>query len=304
MQRTRLWGSALQHDRPTIGAAAPNAVATDPCACAATELGELRGVLRGHQRYPDRALHDDPVDSRQADLAVIRIPAEGTRIGSLFVNPGWARRASAVDAVAGMGAALPADPITNISTSSASTRAASAMSTPAVAVPHRRRVRRVAARADGRLQPGRRRAHRSALPSSSSSAASQSMGTDVPGHRRNRVGRQDMDTVRAAIGDDQINYLGFSYGTEMGTTYVEPVRRTRARDGARRRHRPERRTRREACPSDGRDIPERVQRLRRRLRADRLTVRWDRIRRRRSTATTTCRSAREQAGTQTRIRAD
>jgi pimeloyl-ACP methyl ester carboxylesterase len=30
-----------------------------------------------------------------------------------------------------------------------------------------------------------------------------------------------MDVVRQALGDDQINYLGFSYGTELGTAYVE-----------------------------------------------------------------------------------
>jgi pimeloyl-ACP methyl ester carboxylesterase len=32
---------------------------------------------------------------------------------------------------------------------------------------------------------------------------------------------RDMDLVRQALGDDQINYLGFSYGTELGTAYVE-----------------------------------------------------------------------------------
>jgi pimeloyl-ACP methyl ester carboxylesterase len=30
-----------------------------------------------------------------------------------------------------------------------------------------------------------------------------------------------MDVVRQALGDEQINYLGFSYGTELGTAYVE-----------------------------------------------------------------------------------
>ena len=30
-----------------------------------------------------------------------------------------------------------------------------------------------------------------------------------------------MDSVRQALGDDQINYLGYSYGTELGTAYVE-----------------------------------------------------------------------------------
>jgi pimeloyl-ACP methyl ester carboxylesterase len=32
---------------------------------------------------------------------------------------------------------------------------------------------------------------------------------------------RDMDVVRQALGEGQINYLGFSYGTELGTAYVE-----------------------------------------------------------------------------------
>ncbi len=32
---------------------------------------------------------------------------------------------------------------------------------------------------------------------------------------------RDMDAVRQALGDDQINYLGYSYGTELGTAYLE-----------------------------------------------------------------------------------
>lgn len=30
-----------------------------------------------------------------------------------------------------------------------------------------------------------------------------------------------MDAVRQALGDEQINYLGYSYGTELGTAYLE-----------------------------------------------------------------------------------
>ena len=30
-----------------------------------------------------------------------------------------------------------------------------------------------------------------------------------------------MDVVRAALGENQINYLGFSYGTELGAAYAE-----------------------------------------------------------------------------------
>ncbi len=32
---------------------------------------------------------------------------------------------------------------------------------------------------------------------------------------------KDMDAVREALGEDKINYLGYSYGTELGTAYVE-----------------------------------------------------------------------------------
>jgi pimeloyl-ACP methyl ester carboxylesterase len=31
---------------------------------------------------------------------------------------------------------------------------------------------------------------------------------------------KDMDQVRQAVGDDQLNYLGFSYGTELGAQYI------------------------------------------------------------------------------------
>jgi len=32
---------------------------------------------------------------------------------------------------------------------------------------------------------------------------------------------RDMDIVRQALGDEQISYLGYSYGTEIGTAYLE-----------------------------------------------------------------------------------
>jgi pimeloyl-ACP methyl ester carboxylesterase len=44
-----------------------------------------------------------------------------------------------------------------------------------------------------------------------------------------------MDMVRQALGEDQINYLGYSYGTELGTAYVERFGahvRTMVLDGA------------------------------------------------------------------------
>jgi len=32
---------------------------------------------------------------------------------------------------------------------------------------------------------------------------------------------RDMDVIRAVLGDDHLNYLGFSYGTQLGATYAE-----------------------------------------------------------------------------------
>jgi pimeloyl-ACP methyl ester carboxylesterase len=46
---------------------------------------------------------------------------------------------------------------------------------------------------------------------------------------------RDMDRIRAAVGDDKLNYLGFSYGTELGAVYAHlfPKRiRTAVLDGA------------------------------------------------------------------------
>ena len=76
---------------------------------------------------------------------------------------------------------------------------------------------------------------------------------------------RDMDVVRQALGDDQINFLGFSYGTDLGASYLEKFpNRVRAMvlDGAID----------PAEGSDGLDHPAddrfsgRLQRLRRRLR--------------------------------------
>ena len=46
----------------------------------------------------------------------------------------------------------------------------------------------------------------------------------------------DMDSIRAALGEDQISYLGFSYGTYLGALYADkyPDRvRAMVLDGAR-----------------------------------------------------------------------
>ena len=157
-------------------------------------------------------------EGAQAQLAVIRIPATGDRIGVLMVNPGGPG-ASAVDTVAGMGARSPTPTSAAGSTWSASTPAASGIP-PRTALPHRRRIRRLPKGTERRLQPRRRRPHRRSVPPVRA-ALRRPDRQGVSGQRRHRFGGRDMDVVRAALGENQINYLGFSYGTEIGAAYAE-----------------------------------------------------------------------------------
>ena len=41
------------------------------------------------------------------------------------------------------------------------------------------------------------------------------------GHVDTVSAARDMDVIRALVGDDTLNYLGFSYGTQLGSTYAE-----------------------------------------------------------------------------------
>ena len=45
---------------------------------------------------------------------------------------------------------------------------------------------------------------------------------------------RDLEALRVALGDDPLNYVGFSYGTFIGERYLRPVRLQRPGDGARR----------------------------------------------------------------------
>ena len=196
---------------------------------------------------------------------MIRIPATGHRIGSLLVNPGGPG-ASAVDSVAGDGGRhwqAPTSPAT--STWWASTRRGVGHSTPALRC-----------RTDAEFDAFRRDpmvdyspagvAHIEQLYQQLAQQCVDRMGTAFLANVGTASAARDMDIVRQAIGDDQINYLGFSYGTELGTAYVEQFGdhvRAMVLDGAidptvdpiERQH-----------PPDGR-IPDGVQRLRRGLRA-------------------------------------
>ena len=157
-------------------------------------------------------------EGAQAQLAVIRIPASGDRIGVLVVNPGGPG-ASAVDTVASMGASLAdTDVMRRFDLVGIDPRGV-AHSTP-----------ELRCRTDAEFDAFRREpmadyspegvAHIEALNAQFADECAQRMGTEFLANVGTASSARDMDVVRAALGENQINYLGFSYGTELGAAYA------------------------------------------------------------------------------------
>jgi len=155
----------------------------------------------------------------QAKLAVIRVPATGQRIGSLLINPGGPG-GSAVDMVAGMASDLQNSDITrNFDLVGFDPRGVG-HSTPAVRC-----------RTDAEFDAYRREpmvdyspsgvSHIEQLYRQLAQQCVNRMGTAFLANVGTASAARDMEMVRQALGDDQINYLGYSYGTELGTAYLE-----------------------------------------------------------------------------------
>ncbi|MBJ7399941.1 alpha/beta hydrolase [Mycolicibacterium sp.] len=174
----------------------------------------------------------DPAGA-QAQLAVIRIPATGKRLGSLLMNPGGPG-ASAVDLVVSLSDVLSDSPITEHFDLVGFDPRGVGYSTP-----------ELRCRTDAEFDAWRRepmvdysKAGVAVIEGFNRTLAQQcldQMGKPFLAGVGTASAAKDMDAVRQALGEDQINYLGFSYGTELGTAYVQrfPNRvRTMVLDGA------------------------------------------------------------------------
>lgn len=154
-----------------------------------------------------------------AQLAVIRVPASGQRIGALLVNPGGPG-ASAVDTVADMGTALADTELGRRFDLVGFDPRGVGHSTP-----------QLRCRTDAEFDAYRREpmadyspagiAHIEGLHRWFAQACLDKMGPQFLADLGTVTAASDMDAVRAALGDEQLNYLGFSYGTELGTAYAE-----------------------------------------------------------------------------------
>lgn len=157
-------------------------------------------------------------DGPQAQLAIIRIPASGPRIGALVVNPGGPG-ASAVDTVATMGAALAGTEIGQRFDLVGIDPRGVGYSTP-----------QLRCRTDAEFDAYRAEpmadfspagvAHIEEVRRTFAAQCLNRMGADFLAGVGTASAARDMDVVRAALGEEQISYLGFSYGTQLGAVYA------------------------------------------------------------------------------------
>jgi pimeloyl-ACP methyl ester carboxylesterase len=154
----------------------------------------------------------------QANLAVIRIPATGSRIGTLMINPGGPG-ASAVDTVAAMGKALSDTEIGRRFDLVGFDPRGVGHSTPELRC--RTDAEADADRRDPRVDYSAAGvAHIEALDRQLAQECLDRMGPTALAGVGTAAAVHDMDAVRAALGDDQLNYLGYSYGTQLGAGYA------------------------------------------------------------------------------------
>lgn len=236
MSRLRSWSSALLSFGLLLGAQSPSVLPVAGAAPGpgagqtpnpAQNWGSCDPLLNGTRDVPATARCTTvavPVDYRnpggpQAKLTVIRVPASGRRIGPLLVNPGGPG-ASAVDMAAAMASALEGTDIGRHFDIVGFDPRGVAHSTPALRC-----------RTDAEFDAFRREpmvdyspagvAHIEQLYRQLAQQCVNRMGADFLANVGTASAARDMDMVRQALGDNQINYLGYSYGTEFGTAYLE-----------------------------------------------------------------------------------
>jgi pimeloyl-ACP methyl ester carboxylesterase len=171
------------------------------------------------------ATYSVPLDYQHPDrgtveLAVNRLPASGPdRIGSLFLNPGGPG-GSGVDVVAGVTGIPQTKELRRHFDLVGFDPRGTNRSTPSIECePVARSVRRF----DQALgQPGGERTTADALQEAREYVAScQKRSGDLLPFMGTEYAARDMDLLRAAVGDDQLTYLGLSYGTYLGAVYAD-----------------------------------------------------------------------------------
>lgn len=158
--------------------------------------------------------YDDP-DGETVSVALSRSRAGGERIGSLLTNPGG-------PGASGLALALAADgtPLGERFDVIGMDPRGIGASEPSIVCRTDEETD-----ADRALDPGDTSpagiAEAEKLNREYADLCAERTGVDVLAHVGTREVVRDMDVVRGVLGDDRLNYLGFSYGTRLGSEYAE-----------------------------------------------------------------------------------
>ena len=155
--------------------------------------------------------HDDP-SSGTVDLFVSRLPATGDRIGALFVNFGGPG-AGASDLVGSFG--FPGSVRERFDIVAMDPRGVGRSTPLDCGIPAAELYR-----ADPTVEDQADADALVAISQRYATDCAEARGRLLP-HVGTRDVARDMDLLRAAMGDQQLSYLGFSYGTSIGQVYAE-----------------------------------------------------------------------------------
>ncbi len=157
-------------------------------------------------------------DGAKARLAIIKYPAKGNKIGSLLMNPGGPGQ-SGIEAATAIVKQVPKEIRDRFDFIGFDPRGVGS-STPAIECNSDKDVDRLRAQNDTDYSP-------------EGVARMEQDSKDFVKRCVDKVGLEflanvgtvnvakDMDRLRAALGDEKLTYLGYSYGTRIGTTYAE-----------------------------------------------------------------------------------
>jgi pimeloyl-ACP methyl ester carboxylesterase len=164
-----------------------------------------------------------PIDPTEADgptteLALARLPAEGDpseRIGSLLFNPGGPG-GSGIESLAGLTMTLPEVLGERFDLVSWDPRGVAA-SSPVRCLDDAEKDSQI----EGDLSPDTpEEVDRALADQQQTREACQTNNPEMVEHMSTADVAADLDRIREALGDDSLNYVGFSYGTTIGATYA------------------------------------------------------------------------------------
>ncbi|SNS85773.1 alpha/beta hydrolase fold [Geodermatophilus saharensis] len=164
-----------------------------------------------------------PIDHDEADGATLplflvraRLAGQTDRIGSLLVNPGGPG-GSGADAALSLALSMPEDVLRRFDLVGVDPRGVG-LSTPVECIPAELKDRLTAA--EPRPTTQEQMDEVLALTDEVAEACADEYG-DALGAFNTVDTARDMDLVRESLGDEQLSYLGYSYGTTLGSTYAE-----------------------------------------------------------------------------------